>query len=414
MATLIEVNVDQGGLLARNQQETTARRQAWLEQNSYKAAQAEGKGKRDERLAAEGRNPDGSLRPSGNANLSYRKQQPAANRQLVANVLLEPYTGSFTYNSSTYFLVDDFVKRKRVLPSSGQGPSDGIFAVATDYAVSFPNPLRSTTTFALGLGPQGSNAVRMEAFTPWGGGYGTAVTGCRVTSGSPPGPGVLNPGETYDSIVVFDPFLDALGYDSTYTRYGWPNCDLVTTQVYQDAYRADCELSFDYFFSNGTEFYRRAGTEPDRQTWEVYLKTDSPCDCYLELLIGGLRVYLYPESEYSELERLRDNNGAYNPQVYPLSISTSTFTQWTHVAAVTDSDFRLYIGGQLVLTIPECQNLYLDDASVFFQQYFYNEYSGQPSMFGANVTSTLYVHGLRISRKTRYTGSSFTPPPVIK
>lgn len=413
MGTQINIAFDRGGLVERNRQQTTANRQNKVEQDSRSKTADKAKVQRDQKLEEENKNTFGSKRPSGTLVSAY-KDRPAASR-FFSDILLGPYAGSFTYNGSIYFLVDDFWRKKRALPSSGQGPSDGLFAVATDYAVDYPNPLSSTTTFEAGAGPLGTNAVQMEAYTPWGGGYGVAVTGCRVTSGAPPGPGVLNPGETYDSVEIYDPLLEALGYDPTYTQYGWPDCELEIVQVYAPGYEADCLLELEGYFSSANEEDRRTLLDPSRSTWEILLKAITPCPIRIAINIGPLEINIDPVQAQSEIIRPYNAAGLYAPQSYPIEISSGSLSSWTHLAVVTDSqEFRFYAGGQLLKTIPNPARIRVDSSSIHFWQTFYEASHPTPAFYGPDVTSYLYVHGLRISRKTRYAGASFTPPVVIQ
>jgi hypothetical protein len=183
MATLIEVNVDQGGLLAQNQQERAARRQAWLEQNSYKAAQSEGKGKRDERLAAEGRNPDGSLRLSGGVRDTYRKQEPAAYRNTQPFIYFgpkyEPYIefiSQSTYLSEYryYFLIDGLKKK-------GAGTGSASIQTGRNYyrvPVYTWDPIAGigsvAASYVTGSAPGGKNSLLIEEFLE-GGDAGTSI-----------------------------------------------------------------------------------------------------------------------------------------------------------------------------------------------------------------------------------------------
>ena len=410
MSTKIDIKVDLGGILQRNRQQTIANRQATLKAKAREAAAAEGAAQREARLSE----AEATRRAGQNKSQPFTKDELAANRSGSA-LLLGPYTGSFNYNNRVYFLVDDFAKKQRALPEAGQGPSNGLFASAQNYTNQFPNPLRSTTFFAAGMGPQGSNAICMEAFTPWGGGYSVSVTGCRVISSSPPLPENLNPGETYDSIEVVDPFLDALGYDGTYTQYGWPNCELATVNIYQSAYAADCTLEFDYFFDSYEDELRRTAVDSSRSTWEIYLKKASSCPVALSIRVGPLVLAINPDANLSTLTRRYNAANVLNPVAYPVNVSSEALADWTHVAIVTDaSEGRLYIDGQLVVTVPNSTNLTLEDPRLFFEQFFYGANSPTPSLYGPNVTSALYVHGMRMTRKTRYTGNSFTPPPVIR
>lgn len=184
MTTRIEVNVDQGGLLARNQQETAARRQAWLEQGSYKSAQAEGKGKREVRLAAEGRNADGSLRPTGGMRDTYRKQQPAANRTTQPFIYFgpkyEPYVqlvSQSTYYSeyAHYFLIDG-LKNKGAGTGSGSLQANRNYYKATAYTW---NPIAGVGSVAVsynaGAAPGGKNSLLIEEFLA-GGDAGTTIS----------------------------------------------------------------------------------------------------------------------------------------------------------------------------------------------------------------------------------------------
>lgn len=80
MSTRINVSVDRGGLLQRNRQQTTANRQAALDAQQQLRLQADADEKRAQRLAAEGRAPDGTLLAKPRPRPRLVLDEPAANR----------------------------------------------------------------------------------------------------------------------------------------------------------------------------------------------------------------------------------------------------------------------------------------------------------------------------------------------
>jgi hypothetical protein len=173
MATRIEVNVEQGSLLSRNQQEATARRQAWLEQTRLKAAQLEGKEKREDRLEAEGLNADSSSRPSSAIEVGAREERPAADRVLRPYIYFgpkyEPYiqlvSQSTYYSEYDYYFLIDGLKKKGAGSGSGSLQPNRNYYKATAYTW---DPLAGVgsvaVSYEIGAGPGGKNSLLVEEF----------------------------------------------------------------------------------------------------------------------------------------------------------------------------------------------------------------------------------------------------------
>lgn len=80
MSTIITINTGGDELLARNAQQVQANRFVQVERENSKKVEADGENKREQRLAAEGRNADGSLNSGNYQRIRRLDPEPAANR----------------------------------------------------------------------------------------------------------------------------------------------------------------------------------------------------------------------------------------------------------------------------------------------------------------------------------------------
>jgi hypothetical protein len=120
MSTTINVTVDDGGLPARNKQQTAANRQAFVQGQASQQAAQQGADQRAADRRAAGLDP-ATGRPLASAGASSRlpriQQEPAANRQKGLALLLVPSQGYFSYGGTL-----------SGLPSISRGISPPIFS----------------------------------------------------------------------------------------------------------------------------------------------------------------------------------------------------------------------------------------------------------------------------------------------
>ena len=160
MATQITVNVDRGGLLERNKQQTAANRQARLEQDRrQEAAQAGGK-ERDKQRAQATTTPLSTLPKA-------RLDQPAASRLTSNSLYLGPayapqhINGRYLFNNIEVKSEDWYVlqTRKNRGDSTELLPTR-IYAVAHEYEAG--EELRGNSFLPTG-GPSNSSAIRLSS-----------------------------------------------------------------------------------------------------------------------------------------------------------------------------------------------------------------------------------------------------------
>ncbi len=122
MSTLITINAGGDALLDRNKQQTQANRFAKLERDNANKVEQQGQQQRDERLAADGRNPDGSLKAGSHAKTQRKGPEPAANR-FGGSTYLGPafaphITGNLYYSNSPQIKEEQWYQFKTSKASS--------------------------------------------------------------------------------------------------------------------------------------------------------------------------------------------------------------------------------------------------------------------------------------------------------
>lgn len=158
MTTQINIVVDDGGLIQRNREQTDGNRWLTLEKNGQKLTASKSKEMRDQELAKQGKAPDGKPQSTAPAKPSFRRDEPAAQRQQATTVghvwtgftaqntpmpgpkwgvqwFGESYTGSAYYNTELLSLGSSITHS--LLPGRGT-PNVAIAIITTSADTEYP------------------------------------------------------------------------------------------------------------------------------------------------------------------------------------------------------------------------------------------------------------------------------------
>lgn len=163
MSTLITINAGGDALLARNAQQVQANRFAQLERENAKKVEAEGQKQREERLAAEGRNPDGTLKSAAYNSPQWRGPEPAANRTTGLTTYVGPSAAPITVDLGPSADGDESwyqLQTTKARSIAAERSADYAYLVSP-YEYESGTALRTNIYLPTG-GPSGASAILLE------------------------------------------------------------------------------------------------------------------------------------------------------------------------------------------------------------------------------------------------------------